>query len=70
MSKRARNGRGGWRPGAGRPRLVQAPQRVSLDVESETYDALARLADDARQPLAAYVRALLEQHVRSHRPRG
>jgi hypothetical protein len=49
---------------------VQAPQRVSLDVESETYDALARLADDARQPLAAYVRALLEQHVRSHRPRG
>ena len=59
------DGRGGFRPGAGRKPLLMRPKRLSLVLEEETYDELARLADDERQAPAVYVRGVLERHVRA-----
>ena len=66
MAARRRNGRGGWRPGSGRPRLVQRPRQLNVLLEEDLYDQVAHLADDERMSVAGYVRQVIEQHVQSH----
>ncbi len=61
------DGRGGFRPGAGRKPVLSRPKRLSLMLEEDTYDELARLADYERRPLAVYARRVLEAHVRARR---
>ncbi len=57
------DGRGGFRPGAGRKPILRRPKRLSLVLEEETHEELARLADDDRLAPAVYVRRVLEAHV-------
>ena len=59
------DGRGGFRPGAGRKPILGRPKRFSLVLEEDTHDELARLADSERVAPAVYVRQVLEAHVRA-----
>ena len=59
------DGRGGFRPGAGRKPVLERPKRFSLVLEEDTYDELAKLADAKLAAPAVYVRQVLEAHVRA-----
>ena len=59
------DGRGGFRPGAGRKPILRRPKRLSLVLEEETHEELAKLADDERVAPSVYVRRVLERHVRA-----
>ncbi len=61
--------RGGRRPGAGRPAVLSNPTVLTLRLEEETVDELARLADAESRALRTYVREVLEAHV-GRKPRG
>ena len=64
---RKKEKRGGRRPGAGRPAVLSNPTILTLRLEEETFDELARLADTKRRPLRTYAREVLEAHVHSQR---
>ncbi len=68
MAKSARKaGHGGRREGAGRPAALKDAVMLSLRVERDLLDALGKLAED--EGVSAYVRGLLQRHVRSKRRR-
>ena len=55
--------RGGRRPGAGRPQILDDPQRVTIVLEATTVDELALLAEAEDQTFTGYVRRVLQRHV-------
>ena len=59
------DGRGGFRPGAGRKPVLRRPKRLSLVLEEETHEELARLANDERVAPSVYIRRILERHIRA-----
>ena len=59
-----RDGRGGARPGAGRPRLVQEPARIAVDFEKSDLEALRMLAGRRRTSIADLVRRAVSQYLR------
>ncbi len=67
---RKKGKRGGRRPGAGRPAVLSNPTFLTLRLEEETFDELARLADAKRRALRTYVREVLVAHVARRKRRG
>ena len=62
-----RNGRGGYRKGAGRPPVLKGARPITILLDGEDLDRLAKLADARRVSVAAYVRSVLAQHLRARR---
>ena len=57
-------GRGGARPGAGRPRMVNDPERIAVDLEREDLDRLRQLAAERETSMAELVRRAVAQYIR------
>jgi hypothetical protein len=55
---------GGSRPGAGRPRVVQEPERIGVDFERSDLDALRDLAERRGTSVADLIRRAVGQYVR------
>ena len=67
MAARKPSGRGGARPGAGRRRIVQSPERIAVDLEKPDLDALRDLADQRETSVADLVRRAVTQFLRRAR---
>jgi len=67
--KRAK-GRGGARRGAGRPRRIQSPARLSVDFEARDLDALQQLATAQDRSLASLIREAVRGYLVQHRAKG
>ena len=67
MAKRKRT-HGGKRKGAGRPAILSDSVKLSVRVERKDVDELARLAGD--QGVSAYVRKVLDEHLKRRRGRS
>ncbi len=57
-------GPGGARPGAGRKRIVQDPERIAVDLEKPDLDALRALARDRETSVADLIRRAVTQLLR------
>ena len=57
-------GRGGARPGAGRKRIVQDPERIAVDLEKPDLDVLRDLAEDRGTSVADLIRKAVAQYLR------
>ena len=57
-------GPGGARPGAGRKRIVQDPERIAVDLEKPDLDALRSLALDRETSVADLIRRAVKQLLR------
>jgi hypothetical protein len=60
---------GGWRPGAGRPRIVQDRVRFTLDFERAQLEALQALAKESGESVAALVRRIVDGFLARRRGR-
>lgn len=58
------SGRGGARPGAGRPRVVQEPERVAVDFEKADLETLRKLAESRGTSVADLIRRAVGQYLR------
>ena len=68
MAARERGGgRGGARPGAGRPPLFKDKVRVAVDMEREDYEDLEKIADRWDESIPAVVRRALNTLLKRHR---
>ena len=59
-----KSGRGGARPGAGRKRVVQEPERIGIDFEQTDLEALRALARNRETSVANLVRTAVSQYLR------
>ena len=59
-----KSGRGGARPGAGRKRVVQDPERIAVDVERPDLNALRKLATDHNTSVANLIRRAVAQYLK------
>jgi len=57
-------GRGGARPGAGRKRVVQEPERIAVDIEKPDLKALRDLASRRGTSAANLIRRAVTQYLR------
>ena len=57
--RKRRQGHGGRRPGAGRPRLFYKKTRLAVDMEKSDYEALKQLAKKRGDSIPALVRSVL-----------
>ena len=57
------SGRGGARPGAGRKRIVQSPERIAVDLEKPDLDALRDLAEARETSVADLIRRAVSQFL-------
>ena len=62
--KKKLTGRGGPRPGSGRPRIVRDPERIAVDLEKPDLDALRSLARDRGTSVANLIRRAVTQLLR------
>lgn len=62
--RRKGSGRGGARPGAGRPRVVEEPERIAVDFEKPDLDAVRELAERRRTSVADLIRRAVAQYLR------
>ena len=60
------SGLGGWRPGAGRKRIVQDPVRLSIDHERPDVDALEAMAEEQGVSVAHLVRKAVTAFVKRY----
>jgi len=60
-------GRGGWRPGAGRKRIVREPARLAIDFERADMDELVRLADERGASVASLIREAVAAYLARRR---
>ena len=67
MSARKRGGWGGSRKGAGRPREIADPVRVTLDFERKQFDALRTLAEQVQISASALIREAVRRLLRNSR---
>lgn len=67
VAGRKKTGRGGARPGAGRPALMRDPVVFSVTVERNDYDALSTEAESRGVTLATVVREALRAYARRRR---
>ena len=63
MATRKLSGRGGARPGAGRKRIVQSPERIAVDLEKPDLDALRDLAEARETSVADLIRRAVSQFL-------
>ncbi len=59
-----RKGPGGFRPGAGRKRIVANPERIAVDLEKPDLDALRALAEDRGTSVAALIRRAVAAYLK------
>lgn len=59
-----RSGWGGSRPGAGRPRVVQEPERITVDFEKRDMEALRKLAESRGTSVADLIRRAMSRFLR------
>jgi hypothetical protein len=62
-----KTGRGGARPGAGRKRIVQEPERIAVDLEKPDLDALRKLGKRRGTSVADLIRRAVSQYLRRTR---
>ena len=62
--KTTKSKQGGARPGAGRPREVQDPARLTVDFERPDLDALAAVAAERGESIAAAVRRVVRGYLK------
>ncbi len=55
---------GGARPGAGRPRIVEEPERIAVDFEKPDLEALRELAERRETSVADLIRRAVAQYLR------
>ena len=67
MPAKKGTGRGGFRPGAGRPRIVEDPERIAVDLERGDLDALRDLASDRETSVADLIRRAVSQYLKRAR---
>ncbi len=70
VKSRKRNGRGGYREGAGRKPTLRDPITLTVRIDGKDFDALGGLADAEDVVLSDYVRRLLKRHIASKQRRG
>ncbi len=63
-------GRGGARPGSGRPKLVQDPVKLAVEFERPDVEALRALAEKRGASLADLLRRALRQYLGRAAPRS
>ncbi len=64
-ARKKASGLGGWRPGAGRKRIVQDPVRLSVDHERPDVEALEAMAEEQEVlPVAHLVRKAVRAFVK------
>ena len=66
-ARKARDGRGGARPGAGRPPLFKDKVRISLDLERKDHEDLEKIAERWDESVAAVIRRALNTLLKRHR---
>ena len=64
MGAKKGSGRGGFRPGAGRPRIVQEPERIAVDLEKSELDALREIASRRETSVADLIRRAVSQFLK------
>ena len=67
MPEKKGTGRGGFRPGAGRPRVIQEPERIAVDLEQPQLDALRELASERGTSVADLIRRAVSQYLKRAR---
>ena len=68
MATRKRStGRGGARPGAGRPAQFKKKVKVSFDMEQDEYEALREIAERWDEPVTSVIRRALGTLLKRHR---
>ena len=65
-ARKKASGLGGWRPGAGRKRIVQDPVRLSIDHERPDVEALEAIAEEQRVSVAHLVRKAVQAFVKRY----
>ena len=60
----ASKGWGGRRPGAGRKRMMEESERISVRVETETIRELERAAQERGEPVSELIRRALRAYVK------
>ena len=63
-ARKKASGLGGWRPGAGRKRIVQDPVRLSIDHERPDVEALEAMAEEQGVSVAHLVRKAVKAFVK------
>jgi hypothetical protein len=63
-------GWGGPRPGAGRPKHVEDPVRLTFDLEREDAEELKAIGDETGRSLASLMRESVGALIRSYRRKG
>ncbi len=66
---RKKNGRGGYREGAGRKPTLRDPVRLTISIDGEDFDALVGLAEADGLVFSDYVRRVLKRHIASKQRR-
>ena len=62
--RRKKDGRGGARPGAGRPKVMKDAVPYTLDVGREDLDALRSLSRERKLPVAELIRRAIRTLLR------
>ena len=65
-ARKKASGLGGWRPGAGRKRIVQDPVRLSIDHERPDVEALEAIAREQGVSVAHLVRKAVQAFVKRY----
>ena len=65
-ARKKASGLGGWRPGAGRKRIVQDPIRLSIDHERPDVEALEAIAEAQGVSVARLVRKAVQTFVKRY----
>ena len=58
-----RDGRGGARPGAGRPRVIEDKERITVDFDGEDLAAIRSLAEQRSTSAADLIRRAVRQYL-------
>ncbi len=66
-ARERRTGRGGARPGAGRPPLFEDKVRVAFDMERKDYEDLEKIAERWDESIPAVIRRALQTLLKRHR---
>ena len=62
--RRKPSGHGGWRPGAGRPRVIQDPVEIKIKMEKADMDALRRVSAERGTSVAVLIRSAIRAHLK------
>jgi len=62
-----KNGRGGYRKGAGRKPILRDPVTLTVSIDGKDFDKLAGLAEANGLVFSDYIRRVLKRHVASTR---